>query len=75
MESFPWTRVGGVDEPEAHKQPVDMSRRDRISPEEVRSLLRDGSFGGHYRQPEEVEARIWEIGVRETRDLLERGWR
>ena len=45
------------------------------SPEGIRQLLGDGSFGGLYQRPDEEMLRIWEVVVRGVRELLENGWR
>src|SRR5215218_5377782 len=74
-ENFPWTRLDGVDLPSERKQPVPggvLRGRDAMS---VRALLGDGSFGGPYERPEEDVLEHWRVGVEETRDLLEDGWR
>lgn len=74
METFPWTRVPGVELPEGHKPPVDLSGRDELSLERFREVLGDGSFGGDYeRSAEEMEA-IWDVAVREVRERLTEGW-
>lgn len=74
MEGFPWTRVAGVDVPDSHKAPVDLAGREGLSPEAFRERLGDGSFGGWYERPDEDLLAVWEIGVRETREMLEGGW-
>lgn len=74
MEGFPWTRVAGASPPTGHKEPVDLSGRDRLSPEAFRERLGDGSFGGWYERPDEELLAIWALGVEETRELLEGGW-
>jgi creatinine amidohydrolase len=74
MEGFPWTRVADVDVPTGHKPSVDLSGREGLSPEAFRQRLGDGSFGGWYERPDEELLAIWEIGVQETRELLEGGW-
>ena len=44
-------------------------------PEQLRDVIGDGSFGGLYRRDDDEMLRIWQTGVEEVRDLLERGWR
>ncbi len=39
---------------------------------EFRKRVGDGSFGGAYAHSDEDMLRIWEAGVEEVRDLLER---
>ncbi len=75
LESFPWTRVAGVEIPEGHKQPVDGAAMRVADPQTVRELLGDGSYGGDYRRPDADWQAVWEAGVAEVRDLLAAGWR
>ena len=74
MEGFPWTRVATVTAPAGHKASVDLSGRESLSAEAFRERLGDGSFGGYYERPDEELLAIWELGVAETRELLEGGW-
>ncbi|HSG07822.1 MAG TPA: creatininase family protein [Longimicrobiales bacterium] len=74
MEGFPWTRVPTVTAPGGHKAAVDLSGRESLSAEAFRDRLGDGSFGGYYERPDEDLLAIWELGVAETRELLEGGW-
>ena len=69
LESFPWTRVAGVEIPEGHKQPVDAAAMRVADPATVRELLGDGSYGGDYRRPDADWQAVWEAGVDEVRDL------
>ena len=75
MENFPWTRLPGVDMPAAKKPMVDLATLSRLNPGQVRELLGDGSFGGLYARSDEEMLVVWQAGVEETRELLERGWR
>jgi creatinine amidohydrolase len=75
LESFPWTRVDGVEVPEGHKQPVDAAAMRVADPAAVRELLGDGSYGGDYRRPDADWQAVWRTGVEEVRDLLDSGWR
>jgi creatinine amidohydrolase len=74
METFPWTRVEGVESPNGHKAPVDLSGREEVSPAGFRDAIGDGSFGGWYQRPDEEMEAIWEIAVLETRALIRDGW-
>ena len=74
METFPWTRVDGVELPQQHKPSVDLSDRDEISLQRFGELIGDGSFGGWYERPDEEMHAIWSVAVRETRARLESGW-
>lgn len=71
-ESFPWTRVPGVELPDVEKAPVSVSRD--LPPGDVRRIAGDGSFGGVYARPDEEMLAIWAAAVAETRRLLETGW-
>jgi creatinine amidohydrolase len=75
MENFPWTRLAGVDLPEARKPMVDLDLLRRLDPDGVREAIGDGSFGGLYARSDEDMLLVWQAGVEETRELLERGWR
>ena len=74
MEGFPWTRVATVTAPDGHKAAVNLTGRESMSPEMFRTLLGDGSFGGYYERPDEELLAIWQLGVEETREVLEGGW-
>jgi creatinine amidohydrolase len=74
METFPWTRVPGVELPEGHKEAVDLSDRDEISLTRFREVIGDGSFGGFYQRSDPEMQAIWEVAIAETRERLESGW-
>lgn len=74
MENFPWTRLANVAAPSGPKAPFDRELMRLSSPEEARRILGDGSFGGDYQKPDEIMQRVWDTGVRETRELLEGPW-
>jgi len=74
MEGFVWTRVATAIAPNEHKGSVDLTGRESMTPEEFRERLGDGSFGGYYQRPEEEHMAIWDLGVQETREILEGGW-
>lgn len=75
METFPWTRVPGVELPRERKPPVDLSGIQDISLADYRERLGDGSFGGWYERSDAVMERVWKTAVEETRAVLERdGW-
>lgn len=69
MESFPWTRVPGVELPKTRKAPTPRASED---PREVRERLGDGMFGGWYQRPDADVMRVWRAGVEETREVLSR---
>jgi creatinine amidohydrolase len=74
LESFPWTRVEGVEIPAGHKPPVDPALR-VSDPARVRELLGDGCYGGDYSRPDADWQAVWDAGVQEVRELLASGWR
>lgn len=74
MENFPWTRLAGVKLPTRQKPMIDLARMRLMSPKAVRDYLGDGNFGGYYERPDEDMQAIWDIAVKETRDLLEGPW-
>ncbi len=74
MENFPWTRLPGVVQPTQQKPMVDLAHMRAMNPSGVKALLGDGNFGGYYERPDEEMQAIWDVAVKETRDLLEGGW-
>jgi creatinine amidohydrolase len=74
MENFPWTRLPGVDLPDAGKPMVDLPFLRRLDPAGVREYLGDGNFGGAYRRSDEDMLALWQVAVEETRALLADPW-
>jgi creatinine amidohydrolase len=74
MENFPWTRLAGVTLPSQQKPMIDLARMRLMSPKAVRDYLGDGNFGGYYERPDADMQAIWDVAVKETRDLLEGPW-
>jgi creatinine amidohydrolase len=74
MENFPWTRLAGVTLPTQQKPMIDLARMRLMSPQAVRDYLGDGNFGGYYQRPDEDMQAIWDVAVKETRELLEGPW-
>ena len=74
-ENFPWTRLAGADAPSERKPMMDESAYLVAGPGQLRQVIGDGSFGGHYQRDDEEMLRIWQAGVEEVRSLLESGWR
>lgn len=72
METFPWTRLDGVELPEGRKGALDLM--DVTDPAEFRERAGDGSLGGFYERPDEEMLEIWAAAVDEVRTLLESGW-
>ncbi|TPW33278.1 creatininase family protein [Martelella alba] len=75
MENFPWTRLAGVVQPSQQKPLVDFATMRINAPEGVKALIGDGNFGGYYEKPDEDMLAIWQVGVEETRGLLQGPWR
>jgi creatinine amidohydrolase len=73
MENFPWTRVAGPC-PEARKPKIDVERLRQLRPAEAKALLGDGNFGGSYLKPDADMARIWQVAVEETREVIAGNW-
>jgi len=73
-ENFPWTRLARVEMPDKAKPPTDVSAIRQSSPEGVRELIGDGSFGGDYQKGDDVMLELWAIAVEEVRAELEKPW-
>jgi len=74
MESFPWTRLAGVQVPSGQKPMADLVRLRLLAPDEVRRYLQDGNYGGCYERSDEEMHAIWQVAVKETRALLAGSW-
>ena len=74
LENYPWTRLEGVEQPDERKPMQDITRMRALDPADVRAMLGDGSLGGLYERPDEDVLRVWQAGVEEVRDVLDRGW-
>jgi creatinine amidohydrolase len=74
MENFPWTRLEGVPMPPEQKPMIDFARMRLLAPHALRAYLGDGNFGGYYQRPDEDMLAIWQVAIKETRDLLEGPW-
>jgi creatinine amidohydrolase len=74
FENFPWTRLADVPPPTDEKPLVDIGTLKQSGPAGVRELLGDGSFGGPYQQSDADMTALWDVGVEETRNELEREW-
>jgi len=73
MENFPWTRLPG-DLPTQRKPMIDLGRMRAMDPEKVREYLGDGNFGGLYQRDDAEMQAIWDLGVAETRAVIEGPW-
>lgn len=71
MENFPWTRLVDSAMPDERKPSIE---KRLLSPQDFRTALGDGNFGGFYQRPDEEMLAIWQVGVQETRDMLTEGW-
>lgn len=74
MENFPWTRLADVVLPSQQKPMIDFDRMRAMPPAAVRAYLGDGNFGGYYERPDPEMQSIWDVGVAETRSLMQGPW-
>ena len=74
MESFPWTRLPGVELPQSQRPMVDIARVRTLDPVALRAYLGDGNFGGVYERSDEELLALWQVAVEETRALLTGSW-
>ncbi len=74
MENFPWTRLANVVMPSEQKQPIDLVRVRQLHPVEARAYLGDGNYAGVYQRSDEEMRAFWQVGVEETRAVIDEGW-
>jgi creatinine amidohydrolase len=74
FENFPWTRLTGVTMPSQAKAHLPAEVVAQATPDDLRELAGDGSFGGSYALSDDVMDEIWQTGVLEVRELLQTGW-
>ncbi len=74
LEDFPWTRLPKVIMPERPKPPIDVARVRQLNPIEARAYLGDGNYGGVYQRSDRDMLALWEVGVEETRTVIDGGW-
>ena len=74
MENFEWTRLPGLIQPREQKPMVDLKKLSAATAVEARKMLGDGSWGGLYQRSNEETDALWDVAVRETRDLIEFDW-
>jgi creatinine amidohydrolase len=74
MENFPWTRLAGIALPNEQKPMSNLAQVRLLPPQGLREYLGDGNYGGYYQRPDADMLAIWDVAVKETRDLLENGW-
>jgi creatinine amidohydrolase len=74
MENFPWTRLRNVVMPDQQKPPIDLAHARQLNPIDLRAYLGDGNYAGVYQRSDEEMLALWQIGVAETRAVIEEGW-
>jgi creatinine amidohydrolase len=74
MENFPWTRLANVALPAERKPMSDMTKLRQLDPQELRTYLIDGNYGGYYQRADAEMQAIWRAGVEETRAQLTEAW-
>jgi creatinine amidohydrolase len=74
MENFPWTRLVDVAMPSEQKPATELDTIRQLDPKALRTYLKDGNWGGVYQRDDEEMAKIWNVGVEETRELLNENW-
>lgn len=74
MENYPWNRLPGVEMPDIQKPMINFSRLQTMNPDQVRTYLGDGNFGGYYQRRDDEMMAIWEVAVTETMEIIEEGW-
>ena len=74
IENFPWTRLANAPAPDGEKPLIDYAELDASDPKGARSLLGDGNFGGAWQKSDDVMLNAWQVGVEETRGILEGPW-
>jgi creatinine amidohydrolase len=74
MENFPWTRVPNVAFPDERKTMIDGDRLRLMNPKQVRDYLGDGNFGGYHKRSDDEMLALWDVAVKETREVIEGPW-
>ena len=74
VENFPWTRLANAPAPDGKKPMVDYDQVDILNPLDAKTMLGDGNFGGAWQKEDKEMMEIWQVGVEETRALLEGPW-
>jgi creatinine amidohydrolase len=74
IENFPWTRLDSAPAPSGEKTLVDYEELDILNPVDAKVMLGDGNFGGAWQKPDDVMFEAWQVGVEETREMLEGPW-
>ncbi len=74
MENFPWTRLANVVMPQEQKPPIDLAHARQLNPIDLRAYLGDGNYAGVYQRSDEEMLALWQVGVEETRAVIDEGW-
>jgi creatinine amidohydrolase len=74
MENFPWTRLANVVLPSGQKHPIDLAYARQLNPIDLRAYLGDGNYAGVYQRSDEEMLALWQVGVKETRAVIDIGW-
>jgi creatinine amidohydrolase len=74
FENFPWTRLPAVEMPAEQKLVPDRSGWPRLTGKRLRTFFGDGNYGGYYQRSDEEMFAIWQVAVKETREMIEEGW-
>jgi len=74
MENFPITRLSHAPAPDGSKPMINFNHLRQWTPQELRDNLGDGNYGGAYQKPDAQMQELWDVAVKETRELLEGGW-
>ncbi|GAA4556865.1 creatininase family protein [Planotetraspora kaengkrachanensis] len=74
LENFPWTRVAGVEIPDGAAPVLPRALVENLTAREMKELAPDGSLGGAYQRGDDDMRAVWDAGVAEVRELLEKGW-
>ncbi len=74
MENFPWTRLANVVLTQEQKPPIELAHVRQLNPGDVRAYLGDGNYAGVYQRSDEEMLALWQVGVEETRAIIEESW-
>ncbi len=72
MENFPWTRLANAESPSVQKPMSDLAQLKQLGPSATRAYLGDGNFGGYYQRSDADMMVVWQIGVEEAREHIEK---
>ncbi len=74
MENFPWTRLEGAPLPNEQKKMLRRSAFVQLDTKAKRRVLGDGNYGGLYQRDDAEMLALWDVAVRETREIIDGGW-